>query len=168
MILGTIEPRKNHQFLLDWFENFSSDENLLLVGRLGWKSGSTLRIIRRLRKNADLSQRFRWEQHLSDGDLLKEFSQADIGICPSYEEGFGLPLIEFLKRGIIVLASDCPAHLEIESRNVLFYRQNSSSDFTDKLLLAKNTQFVEEDLSKYTWKNTCLKLSTILKDFDEN
>jgi glycosyltransferase involved in cell wall biosynthesis len=53
------------------------------------------------------------QQAVSDGDLPKVYANALALIYPSQYEGFGLPLVEAMASGTLILASDTPINREI-------------------------------------------------------
>jgi len=110
LMVGTIEPRKNHLALLDAWELLRSQGhaslNLVIVGSLGWDHASML-------------QRFapwleRGGLHLLEGvpssDLRLLYRHAQVTVCPSFGEGFDFPGVEAMRCGGIVAASDIPVH----------------------------------------------------------
>ena len=151
LMIGTIEPRKNYNLALDWFMKYSTKENLTIVGRLGWGSEETLRKIKAIARDTNLKQRFRWELALSDDELAIELKKANIGLSVSFQEGFGLTVLEFLKMNKTVVASDCKAHLEFPKKNIVFFKNNDLEQLNLAIQSAKGKVFAEEDLSKYSW-----------------
>lgn len=115
MSVGTIEPRKGHQQLVDalsllWQAQADSDIALLIVGRPGWKTSD---LQNRLRHHAEHGRRLIWLDSASD-ELLAELYRTATGVvAASQGEGFGLPLIEALAHGAPVLARDISVFREI-------------------------------------------------------
>jgi alpha-1,2-rhamnosyltransferase len=106
LMLGTIEPRKNYLFVLNWMEIYGIDQKLVIIGRKGWKSKPIVRKIKKLERNGfDI----KWFENASDRQVLEEVRGAKLGVCASIIEGYGLPLREFLQWQIPVVASDIPA-----------------------------------------------------------
>lgn len=112
LCVGTIEPRKNHKFLLDAFDKKLADLeiNLVFAGRIGWNV-------------EDLEQRIQ-SHPLKDRKLFHLSGQNDASIdflyrnaylvaFPTYEEGFGLPMIEAIERNCVLVASNIPVLKEI-------------------------------------------------------
>src|SRR5690606_20966063 len=57
LAVSTIEPRKNHEYLLDAFElawAAGSDARLCIIGRIGWKREE---LVRRIRGHAEFGRR---------------------------------------------------------------------------------------------------------------
>ncbi len=50
---------------------------------------------------------------VSENELVTFYSEAIAVVCPSYDEGFDLPIVEGMAAGIPVIASDIPVHREL-------------------------------------------------------
>lgn len=121
LVVSTIEPRKNHEYVLDAFDELwaeDADVNLLLVGRSGWKVEQLLARIRRHRLAG--KKLFHW-QDLSDAELTYCYENARMLIFPSRTEGFGLPIVESLSHGLPVLASNIPVLREVGGNQVGYF-----------------------------------------------
>ncbi|MHC8316988.1 glycosyltransferase family 4 protein [Pseudomonas sp. LB3P31] len=113
LMVSTIEPRKNHAYLLDAFERAwasGSRARLCIVGKIGWKCEA---LVERIRKHPELNRRLFMFNGLSDKSLEHAYSHATSLVFPSYVEGFGLPLVEAMQRGLPAMASDIPIFREI-------------------------------------------------------
>jgi glycosyltransferase involved in cell wall biosynthesis len=105
LIVGTVEPRKNHAVLLDAMEQLwrdGEDVDLVVVGRAGWNNDAT---IARLRSHPETGRHLHWYQGIGDHTLAHLYRAATIVAVPSVTEGFGLPVIEGLSAGAPVLSS---------------------------------------------------------------
>jgi alpha-1,2-rhamnosyltransferase len=111
--VGTIEPRKNYDFLLDSFEHVwrkYPETCLCIVGRYGWKAESFLQ---RMQSHPLWQQKLVWFDDLSDSELAYCYQNTDALIFPSVMEGFGLPLVEALQYNCPVIASDIEIFREV-------------------------------------------------------
>lgn len=100
--VGTIEPRKNIEFLVDVFEKYADYQGLLvLAGMDGWKTASILNRLRRSPRAA----RIRRLDYVDDCDLPALYSGADAFLIASFYEGFGLPPLEAMACGTPVISS---------------------------------------------------------------
>jgi glycosyltransferase involved in cell wall biosynthesis len=109
LVVGTLEPRKNHLAILDSFERLHQahpDIELVLVGNLGWKYTD---IVHRISTMQNRGVRLRWIKNLSDEDLQREYQQAIALLYPSHYEGYGLPVVEALSQSTPVITSNRPA-----------------------------------------------------------
>lgn len=119
LAVGTIEPRKNIRTLLRAFCDLPPDEQascpLVLAGGWGWKSNLE-------RELYESEARHRGAIHLgyvADSDLPALYSGAAALFYPSYYEGFGLPPLEMLACGGIVVASTAAAVREVVGGHAL-------------------------------------------------
>ena len=104
LMVGTIEPRKNHALVLEAFEHalFERGINLIFAGRIGWNVQAFEK------KIEEHPKRNRQLFHLSgmnDATIDYLYRNAFCVAFPTFNEGFGLPIIEAFQRGTPVLAS---------------------------------------------------------------
>ncbi len=115
VILGTIEPRKNHRLLLRVWERWIAAEGqsaprLVILGRRGWQNKD---LFEWLDKADSLAAHVIECGALSDSHVGSLISGACAVLNPSFAEGFGLPVAEALAAGTPVIASDIAAHREV-------------------------------------------------------
>ncbi|NUT00699.1 MAG: glycosyltransferase family 4 protein, partial [Sphingomonas sp.] len=115
VIVGTIEARKNHLFLLQvWTriaQKMGSDApHLLVLGQRGWECEQAVDLLDRA---AALKPVVTEIGGCSDEELAAHLHNAQALLFPSLAEGYGLPLVEALSAGTPVIASDLPVFREI-------------------------------------------------------
>lgn len=113
LMVSTIEPRKNHAYLLRAFEQLwakGSQARLCIIGKIGWKSEDLIGVIHR---HPRLNRQLFMFNRLDDTGLEYAYAKARALVFPSHAEGFGLPLVEAMQRGLPVMASDIPVFREI-------------------------------------------------------
>ncbi len=116
VVLGAIEPRKNHLLLLHiwrrWAEHAGSEATptLVIVGGRGWENENILDLLDR---SPILRAVIEERGGLGDDAVRALIRGARAVLCPSFAEGYGLPIAEALDLGAPVLASDIPAHREV-------------------------------------------------------
>ncbi|NMM25969.1 MAG: glycosyltransferase family 4 protein [Glaciimonas sp.] len=113
LMVSTIEPRKNHAYLLDAFELLwaaGQDVSLCFIGRNGWKNKA---LMRRIDNHAELGRKLFMFSDADDGDLEYAYCHARALVFSSVVEGFGLPLVEAMQRGLPSMVSDIPVFREI-------------------------------------------------------
>jgi alpha-1,2-rhamnosyltransferase len=121
LMVSTIEPRKNHDYLLDAFERAwasGSQARLCIAGRIGWKCDA---LLARVRNHPQLNQRLFMFNDLSDTSLEHAYSHASALVFPSWVEGFGLPLVEAMQRGLPAMGSDIPIFREIGGEFMAYF-----------------------------------------------
>jgi alpha-1,2-rhamnosyltransferase len=121
LTVGSLEPRKNIGFVLDAFDviwSRNSDVKLVLVGHRTWKVDD---LISRIERHPQHGKRLFWLRDATDNDLGFLYQQAHALVFASCVEGFGLPLVEAMQRGLPVLCSDIPVFREIADGKVRFF-----------------------------------------------
>jgi glycosyltransferase involved in cell wall biosynthesis len=122
VILGTIEPRKNHLLLLTiWRElvklHGQQTPHLIVVGRRGWECEQVVDLLERCEAiHPFLIER----KNASDTDVSALLHGARALLMPSFAEGFGMPVQEALAMGTPVISSPLPAIKEF-ARNIPDY-----------------------------------------------
>ena len=110
LVVGTIEPRKNHTRLLAAWDivRAENDPNLKLVvvGGLGWDFDM---IMRGFRAAIDQGDAF-FLNNVPAADLRVLYRHALVTVCPSLAEGFDYAGIEAMRSGGVVAASDISVH----------------------------------------------------------
>lgn len=112
LAVGTIEPRKNYQVILDALDLLwdKHDVSLAIVGRSGWCCDD---ILKRLQEHPQQGGRLLHLDNADDATLAACYQHADALVCASWAEGFGLPIVEGLRYGAPVLASAIDAFEEV-------------------------------------------------------
>ena len=115
VMVGTIEPRKNHAFLLQLWRQWALDAgpahtpHLVLLGQRGWECENSIDLLERCPALNGLVHEI---NSCSDRDMATFLHHAQALLFPSFAEGFGLPIAEALAHSVPVLASDLPVFRE--------------------------------------------------------
>jgi alpha-1,2-rhamnosyltransferase len=113
LMVSTIEPRKNHAYLLDAFDILWArgiDASLCIIGRIGWKCEH---VLERIANHPEHGRRLLVYHDADDSELEYCYRHAHSLVFSSFTEGFGLPLVEAMERGLPVMASNIPVFREI-------------------------------------------------------
>ena len=117
IVLGTIEPRKNHLLLLNLWARLAAalpkPPRLIVIGARGWENEQVVDMLERSQSPARSRRR---AQSLGRRGVGAMLGQARALLVPSFIEGFGLPLAEALASGVPVICSDIPAFREVGAR----------------------------------------------------
>ncbi len=105
-VLGTIEPRKNHELILEAFEPLLRQIDgltLSFIGKMGWVDSEFAHKVQTLA--SDRHSGFRFHSAPGDGAVRSFIEQSRATIYISSAEGYGLPPVESLWVGTPVIAS---------------------------------------------------------------
>jgi glycosyltransferase involved in cell wall biosynthesis len=131
LFVGTIEPRKNVDLLLNAYQGLPSsirDEfDLVLAGPPGWAQSETRA---RLRQP---SPGIRYLGYVAEQDLPGLFAGSAAFVYPSLYEGFGFPVAQAMAAGTPVITSDVSALPEIAGGAALLIDPRSERDLQDAM-----------------------------------
>ncbi|MBK3464734.1 glycosyltransferase family 4 protein [Pseudomonas sp. MF6776] len=153
LMVSTIEPRKNHDYLLDAFDlawAAGSQARLCIAGHIGWKRDA---LLSRVRNHPEFNRRLFMFNDLSDTSLEHAYTHAKALVFPSYVEGFGLPLVEAMQRGLPAMGSDIPIFREIGGEFMAYFDLNQPQTLTDLINTLEQTgQFpAVRDVKEWRW-----------------
>jgi alpha-1,3-rhamnosyl/mannosyltransferase len=105
LFIGTLQPRKNVERLIDAFSLLPTDIQqtypLVIVGRSGWSAEKTEE---KLKKLIDKGVAH-WLGYISFADKVALLQTASALVFPSLYEGFGLPVLEAFASRLPVITS---------------------------------------------------------------
>ncbi len=151
LMVGTIAPHKNHTQVLDAMEvlwGAQIDAHLLIVGKVGWQADV---LLGRIANHPELNRRLFIYHDLDDAELGYAYQHSHALVAASYVEGFGLPLVESLGRGLCVIASEIPVFREIAARSVEFFPLGSAHDLAE--ILRRNAISPKREITNWHWLN---------------
>jgi glycosyltransferase involved in cell wall biosynthesis len=159
--LGTIEPRKNLNRLLDTLLNLRRlfpDLCLILAGSKGWLTDSFFAKIE-ADGLTDVVRPLGW---VPDEDLPAIIAAANLAVQPSLYEGFGLPILEHMACGQVVAASNAGPHPEVGGEAAAYFDPENVEEMTaviNRLLTDKEEyhhrqQLGLEQAAKFSWQRT--------------
>lgn len=131
MAVSTIEPRKNHSYLLDAFELLWAQQSpvrLCIIGRVGWKCDD---LIKRIEGHPEFGRRLFMFNQLDDAGLEYAYARAKALVSCSHDEGFGLPLVEAMQRGLPVMGSDIPVFHEVGGEYMAYFDLQAPQSLAD-------------------------------------
>jgi glycosyltransferase involved in cell wall biosynthesis len=113
LFFSTIEPRKNVGGLLDGYERLITTHRqapeLVLAGRASDEARPWLERLAR----PPLAGRVRHIGYVDPSNRLELYSGARLLVMPSFDEGFGIPVLEAMTLGVPVVAADRGALPEV-------------------------------------------------------
>lgn len=169
LTIGTIEPRKNLNFLLDVYQQLR-DQNILnhqlvIAGGKGWKSGSFYK---------------RYEGHPYKNDIVLTgyvseqavnslTHHADIFISCSHYEGFGIAAFESMLSGIPTVLPKHSAYTET-GKDIAYYYEPDHIDSCIKAFKSiggkARSSFDTPTPKYYNWNNFVTTFQGLLRSLD--
>ncbi len=115
VMVGTIEPRKNHLLILNLWRELAQTlgarcPRLVLIGQRGWECEQVVDMLERC---PALQSVVIERQTCSDTEMRQWLMGARAMLFPSFSEGFGMPLVEALLLRVPILASQLDVFQEI-------------------------------------------------------
>jgi len=175
LFVSTIQPRKNIPNMIRAFSQFISENKdmkntlLLIVGKKGWDYEESLEAPQKygVEKNVKFLGR------IPEEDLPILYSGAKGYINVSFEEGFGLPLLESMACGIPSVVSNIPAHKEVGDYLPIYVDPNNIENIKDGIFEIMTRSFDKKEFiersKNFSWKNTAEKTLEVLeKTLKEN
>jgi glycosyltransferase involved in cell wall biosynthesis len=160
--LGTIEPRKNIDTLLDAWQSFRlrHDFDLVIAGATGWSSEKTLARL------TSPTSGVRYLGYVPEDELPGLTAGATAFIYPSLYEGFGFPVAQAMAAGVPVITSNSSCLPEIAGEGALLVDPRSTAEIQaalEKLLGSSELQLRLRTAGRaraqqYRWE-TCARRS---------
>jgi glycosyltransferase involved in cell wall biosynthesis len=128
LFVGTIEPRKNIDTLLDAWAALPADirdeYDLIIAGPIGWAAGST---VARLKSGI---AGVRIPGYVPEADLPSLTAGASAFVYPSLYEGFGFPVAQAMAAGVPVISSNVSSMPEVVRDGGLLVDPRSPHELT--------------------------------------
>ena len=170
LIVGTLEPRKGHKEIVKIFNNIAEEDfniELIIVGKLGWKYDD---ILQEITTSKFFNNRLFYYQNLRDYDLTKKYLSCDIVIVPSYDEGFGLPIVEGINFKKIVLARNIEIFRELKQNNLFFFPKKNKIKikkyFKTFIKEYRQKKIKVKKINTYHWIDTYKKIKILTNIID--
>lgn len=169
--VGTLEPRKNLQFLVKAFnlaiKKGHLDCNLVLTGKKGWYYEGLFDLIKSLK----LEKRVILPGYVPDEDLPLLYNAADLFCFPSLYEGFGFPPLEALSCGTPVIAANNSSLPEVIGDAGILLDLDDEKLWADNIIEVMTNAKLREELSrkgllqakKFSWKKTARQTAEVYK-----
>lgn len=170
IFVSTIEPRKNLPKLIEALEilkNKRDIPDLLVVGKKGWGYDESLNAPAKF----SVQDRVRFLGRIDTIDLIPLLSGARAYISPSFEEGFGLPVLEAMSCETPVILSNIPPYMDLASSAGFFFNPHNSNEIAKALSLfldvkenelTSRIRLGKEVAKLYTWDKAATKLLEVL------
>lgn len=170
LYLGTLEPRKNVDLLLDaWLAlraEWPEAPPLVLAGPDGWHSAALRQRVAGLANDG-----VRRLGHLERGELVTVVQAASAFVYPSLYEGFGLPVAEAMACGVPVIGSNRAslpevigdAGVTVDADDPLALAGALHRLLTEPGLAARLAERGRERARLFSWRSAAARLSELFR-----
>jgi glycosyltransferase involved in cell wall biosynthesis len=156
LYVGTIEPRKNIDTLLDaWLgSSLAGEFDLVIAGPGGWAAEKTLARL------ASHPPGVRYLGYVKEAELPELTASAAVFVYPSLYEGFGIPVAQAMAAGVPVITSNVSCLPEVAGQGALLVDPRSPAEIRaalEKLFLSdalrqKLGEAGRERAQQYRWE----------------
>lgn len=167
LMVGTIDPRKNHGYLLEAFEQIWQEQPELKLCFIGSISSKGDKIIERIWSHPRYGSQLLALHNVSDAELNYAYEHARAVCFPSIVEGFGLPIVEAQWYGREVFASDTKIHREVGKDGVHYCDLQSPQDLARQVLAWENQgcpASLQREIKPKTWQESTEQLLDHCRD----
>ncbi|EKE15350.1 MAG: mannosyltransferase B-like protein, partial [uncultured bacterium] len=147
LYVGTLQPRKNLNTLLDAFCFLLKERQayrLIIVGKKGWLWQDIFAKVADLK----LNNKVIFMGYLTDNELSFLYKNASIFILPSFYEGFGIPILEAMSFNCPVIASNASSLPEIGGDACLYFNPKNPQELKVKIIELLTNQVLRDELVK--------------------
>jgi glycosyltransferase involved in cell wall biosynthesis len=147
LFVGTIEPRKNVDLLLDAYSQLRAsvraEFDLVVAGPFGWKSAKTLARLQTPPPGVH------YLGYVPESEMPALFAGATVLAYPSLYEGFGLPVAEAMACGVPVITSAVSSLPEVAGEGALLVDPRSVSNLVSALDRVLGDPSLRQALGKF-------------------
>ena len=172
LYLGTLEPRKNLERLIEAYAAYAKSMDdpaqLVLAGGKGWLYDGIFARVQAL----GLEDRVIFTQYIASEDMCALMSGALAFTFPSLYEGFGMPPLEAMACGTPVLVSDAASLPEVTGDSAVIVRAEDTDSITQGLVRLDTDADLRRRLSQeglaraktFTWERSAGMLYDIYRE----
>lgn len=172
LYLGTVEPRKNLERLIDAYAQFAKGKSeppyLVLAGGKGWLDSGIYRKVQELQ----LEQSVLFTAYVPGDEICPLMCGALAFVFPSIYEGFGMPPLEAMACGVSVLTTHAASLPEVvgddavvvDPYNVAAIADGLEQLYTDAALRKHLREAGPKRAGLFTWENAAKQLYAIYQE----
>jgi O-antigen biosynthesis alpha-1,2-mannosyltransferase len=166
--VGAVQKRKNLVRLVEAFERLAPDWRLILAGSAGYGAEEVFERIRQ----SPARDRIVVAGYVDTRSLEDLYLRAGIFAFPSLDEGFGMPVLEAMARGIPVLTSRRSALPEVGGDAAFYADASQADDIGEQLLRLAQSAPLRAQLSargevhasKFSWETAATQTVRVYRE----
>jgi len=165
LFLGTLEPRKNVQKLVQAYGHWRVAESevpkLVVAGGKGWYYDQIFAEVERLGLTGEVI----FPGYVVQGELPLWYNAADLFVYPSRYEGFGLPVLEAMACGTPVVTTHVASLPEVAGDAALLVSPDDESQLLEAMRRALSDGSLRQEMvikglahaSDFSWARTAVQ-----------
>jgi glycosyltransferase involved in cell wall biosynthesis len=161
LTIGTIQPRKNLERLVEAYATSGVTAQLVLAGKIGWRAEAILAAVKRHQESTTNQPAIALPGFVADEDKAALISGAGALLFPSLYEGFGFPLLESNACATPVVAANSSSLPEVAGEAALLIDPLDTEAISAALsrimvneaLRAKLVAAGLANANRFTWNN---------------
>lgn len=142
LFVGTIEPRKNIKLLIEAAPKLKDVIRVVVCGKIGWESEE---VVSKLNSTDNLI----YFNYITQNEKMFLMKNAFCQVQPSLYEGFGLPVVESMQAGTVVVVADNSSLSELIEIPCLKFNTTDVSSFTNVIEKLMENQITYDNSKKY-------------------
>ncbi|MEY3760779.1 MAG: hypothetical protein RIR39_2270 [Pseudomonadota bacterium] len=170
--VGTIEPRKNQQRLVEAYARYlalgGKPMPLVLAGGKGWLMGDFQKYLSDLGIDAQIIM----TGYVTDEELIWLYRNCFANIYPSMFEGFGLPVLEGMQFGAPTLTSNSTSIPEVAGNAAILIAPEDTEAWAQAMLRLSRNSGERDQLStvalaqaeRFNWAQSAAELLQLYND----
>ncbi|MCF7815435.1 MAG: glycosyltransferase family 4 protein [Candidatus Pacebacteria bacterium] len=174
MYVGPMKERKNVVAIVEAYIRFHEmtdfNHQLILVGRKS--SGTYADKVNKLVEKSIYRDSIIFKTSVNDEELQEMYTQAAALVYPSLLEGFGLPILEALSCGCMVITSNTTSTKEVVGKAGFLVNPHEVYEIADAMAHVANYDYDEEEFKvaareqcdKFSWEKSGVEWCKILRE----
>jgi glycosyltransferase involved in cell wall biosynthesis len=171
LFVGTIYEQKGIRYLIEAFQKFNNkyrNTKLVVIG-----DGSLLNEMKLLSQKLGVDGSISFKGSMPHSEVLMEYSQSDIFVLPSWNEGFGVVYLEALAKKIPIVGSKGfgISDIIVDGENGFLVEPQNSEEIFLKIELLFNDSELRKQLAEngyqtieeLTWKKNAQETISVYK-----
>ncbi len=178
LYLGTLEPRKNVEGVIQAYDKLRmknkglAEGKLIIAGGKGWKSKNIFRVWQESKYKDDIQ----FLGYIDSVDKVYLYNLAALFIFPSFYEGFGFPPLEAMACGTPVVISFASSLPEVAGEAAIMADPYNITDIANAMEQVLTNQGLQNDLIKkglaqarrFSWDKTAKEYLEVFRYLDNS
>ncbi len=175
LFVGTLQPRKNIERLIEAFSKIKNQElgiknlELVIIGKKGWLYEDILSAPKKFK----IEDKVKFLDFVPDSDLSLFYQNAVCFVLPSLYEGFGLPVLEAMNFGCPVITSNVSSLPEVAGDAGILVNPGSVEEIAksiEKILKMTDNERKEmiekgyQQAKKFSWEKCARETLSVLEE----